>query len=382
MGSYRQQFGAALLGALLLLAAPAAVRAASFVPVDYLDPLDSYGYALTISHDGQVVGIASGTNPTSAQVAGYWTAGSSHALAGLAGWVEFRPHGANADGSVLVGEGQESSDHAVVWRWDAVSGSYQITDLGPADRAYGVSGDGSIVVGNATGNSSQPGTRYEAGLRHDLLPLGGDAAAGAYDIDAAGALAVGWSLAGSTKRPVRWDGTNNWTVSALAELRPGAGGMARGVAPNGAWIAGESGGQAVVWDSAGNLIDLGIDGYASAIASNGVAVGHTGGATAGFSGAFVWDATNGVRSLWQLLVDAGVSTSQPFVDFATDISADGTRIVGYGRNAANNVQGWVVTLDGAGSGSLAVPEPRAGAVAALAALLVLRSCAGFAAARD
>jgi uncharacterized membrane protein len=84
--------------------------------------------------------------------------------------------------------------------------------------------------------------------------------------------------------------------------------------------------------------------------------------------AFIWDGTNGFRSLQSVLVnDYGVDLTGWVLESAAAISGDGTSITGFGLY--NGVHtGWVV------SGIVAVPEPHmwgmlSGALALLAIVL-------------
>jgi uncharacterized membrane protein len=69
------------------------------------------------------------------------------------------------------------------------------------------------------------------------------------------------------------------------------------------------------------------------------------GNTAPGSEAFIWDATNGMRNLKNLLVAAGVQEVEGWrLTEATGISADGRIIVGNGTNPSGQNEGWVVAL--------------------------------------
>ena len=62
---------------------------------------------------------------------------------------------------------------------------------------------------------------------------------------------------------------------------------------------------------------------------------------------FIWDATNGMRSLQDLLVnDLGLELTGWSLLEARGISADGRTIVGIGNNPAGNGEAWIVTIDG------------------------------------
>ena len=64
--------------------------------------------------------------------------------------------------------------------------------------------------------------------------------------------------------------------------------------------------------------------------------------------AFLWDASNGMRSIEDLLIADGVDLTGWRLEYAHDISADGHHIVGIGTNPDGFTQGWMVS---------SVPEP-------------------------
>ena len=64
--------------------------------------------------------------------------------------------------------------------------------------------------------------------------------------------------------------------------------------------------------------------------------------------AFVWDETNGMRGLMQVLMDQGIDMTGWSLTEARGVSADGLTIVGYGTNPLGQEEGWIATI---------VPEP-------------------------
>ena len=82
---------------------------------------------------------------------------------------------------------------------------------------------------------------------------------------------------------------------------------------------------------------------------------------------FLWDSTHGMRSLRDVLVnDYGLDLAGWALERPTAISADGTTIVGNGRNPSGQFEAWVAVLS--------VPEPST-------ALLLVFGLAGLAAKR-
>lgn len=68
------------------------------------------------------------------------------------------------------------------------------------------------------------------------------------------------------------------------------------------------------------------------------------------SEAFVWDATNGMRSVSDVLTGLGVDLTGWTLRAAAAISADATTIVGYGSNPSGQGEAWLANIS-------AVPEP-------------------------
>src|SRR5262249_22624131 len=121
-------------------------------------PIAGNGVVAGISADGTtIVGLAN--DVTGAQNAAIWQWGTDWVVIG-----SFTPdslpcgdiypllssaYGVNGDGSVIVGLGWDGCSHAHGFRWDAASG---MTDLGSkvatrSSRANAISADGSAIVG-------------------------------------------------------------------------------------------------------------------------------------------------------------------------------------------------------------------------------------------
>jgi uncharacterized membrane protein len=64
----------------------------------------------------------------------------------------------------------------------------------------------------------------------------------------------------------------------------------------------------------------------------------------GFRRAFIGDAVNGMRDLWDVLVQEGNDLSGWTLTEATGVSDDGRAIVGFGDNPDALERGWVATL--------------------------------------
>ena len=99
----------------------------------------------------------------------------------------------------------------------------------------------------------------------------------------------------------------------------------------------------------GDLAGGSFDSRARATSSDGSVVVGRGRSASGFE-AFVWDATNGMRELDQILTSLGVDLTGWTLSEARSISADGLTIVGSGKNPSGENEGWIAVI----------PEPSTG----------------------
>jgi probable HAF family extracellular repeat protein len=105
-------------------------------------------------------------------------------------------YGVSEDGSVVVGHSGNnyyygSSSHA--FRWTSESGIQDLDPLAPAAGAYGISSDGTVIVGGETSGSVKA-VRWGASTSSvtDQLYHGGECYALSHD----GNMAIGWSASG------------------------------------------------------------------------------------------------------------------------------------------------------------------------------------------
>ncbi len=210
--------------------------------------------------------------------------------------------GVSADGSVVVGEGRSASG-VEAFRWTQGGGMVGLGDLPGgsfSSIAQGVSADGAVVVGQ--GHSA-------SGAEAFLWTQGG------------GMIGLG-SLGGST-----------FTSDA------------KGVSANGLVVFGQSqspsGLEAFRWTQGGGMVGLGdLAGgsfSSTALASNADGSVIVGSADAGYTNgsvdyttAFVWTAANGMRAISDVLTENGVNMGGLHLDAGTGVSANGDVIVGAG----------------------------------------------------
>lgn len=282
----------------------------------------------------------------------------------------------SSDGSVIVGNNSSDFDHQA-FRWTS-SGMVGLGKL-PGDLysyASDVSGDGNVVVGSSYTDSTSPEYRNQAyrWTTDGMLGLGylpgGEGRSGATAVSEDGAVVVGSSGTAEGSEAFRW---SNGVMVGLGYL---PGGESRSgaidVSADGTVIIGSassaSGFEAFRWTSEGmvglgNLPDGGFESFAQGISADGKFV--VGQASIpvdtpsnpwddylGFrSEAFVWDEVNGMRSVYDILVDEhGLDLTGWTLLQARAISGDGTVIAGIGSNPSGQRVGWVANLS-------AVPEP-------------------------
>jgi probable HAF family extracellular repeat protein len=156
--------------------------------------------------------------------------------------------------------------------------------------AYGVSADGSVVVGVSRRDRLGRAFRWENGVMEELRTLGGPSSA-AFGVNADGSVAVGWSL------------------TSLGSQH------------------------AVLWEGSKSIIDLGTLGgqnsWAYGVNADGsVVVGVS--EKAGFGRAFRWTEKTDMQDLKALLENAGVDMTDIDLLDATGVSDNGHFIVGTG----------------------------------------------------
>ena len=223
-------------------------------------------------------------------------AASFQGLGTIAGWSQSQAWGVSGDGKVVVGQLSRLGSDTRAFRWTASAGMQDLGTLGGANsEAYAASGDGAAIVGRATNTSGnyRPFRWTPTGGMQELPSsppefLSGDA----LDVSADGNSVVG--LFGFSER---------WTATrGLEDLGSFS---SRGISSDGQVVVGNNG-HAVRWTAAGGLQDLGTVGgtesFADDASGNGsVVVGQSRDATPwGFWKAFRWTAATGMRDIGTL----------------------------------------------------------------------------------
>jgi probable HAF family extracellular repeat protein len=279
--------------------------------------------ALAVSNTGVAVGSGAVANGSEAF---RWTSSQGMMSIGTLGGSEKQAFAedVSADGNVVVGQSKNVSNSQRAYRWAPATGMVEmgvgVLDPFVSSHAFAVSGDGSTIVGQGR-----------------LLPS-------------------------STTGAWRWtESTGFQDLGDLGSINS----IPWEVSWNGSVAVGESNGNAFCWTAPQGMTQLtGLPGgsifrRALAVSGNGVVVvGDT-----GFNGAAViWDAQHEARFLEDALFeDYGLDLTNWTLESATDISADGRFITGYGRLQGAGQVAFIITLP--------VPEHRSAVLAAMALLL-------------
>jgi probable HAF family extracellular repeat protein len=313
---------------------------------------DSGAYG--ISADGQVVVGYSSAAPGMIE-AFRWT--ESSGMTGLGNLSpadrDSRAFGASADGAVVTGSGGFAEP--VAFRWSESLGMVALG--GNARRAYGVSSDGTTIVGErpAGGDSvafrwTESGGLQSLGYLPHLPEFGPISSAHATSVD--GTVVVGSSTSYSGQQAFRWTASDG--MVGIGDLPGGiTNSGARGVSADGTVIVGygrsAAGAEAFRWTASSGMQGLGdlpggtFSSIAVSVSADGsIIVGR--GSTEVGSEAFVWDASHGLRNLRSVLAEEGLNLTGWLLSEATGISADGRKIVGWGVNPDGNNEAWLATI--------------------------------------
>lgn len=288
-------------------------------------------------------------------------------------------HDVSNSGSVVVGYGRNigSGGNREAFRWTG-GNMVGLGDLPGGiffSEAFGVSGDGSTVVGysnsQVSGISGSPFQAFRWTAAGGMEGLG-DLPFGAYQSIARSVSDDGSVVVGEGRSQA--SGSNNeaflWTAGGgmvgLGGLIPGAGAAvsseALGVSSDGSVIVGRAvstnGIEAFRWTADGGMVGLGdLPGHdffseATDVSADGsVVVGKTrstNGSSIDGSEAFIWDSESGIRSVREILIENGVDLTGWTLSTASGISANGNVLVGSGKNPAGKFEGWRASFTGEG----------------------------------
>jgi probable HAF family extracellular repeat protein len=326
-------------------------HAAFFTPLGELPGGGDGSNAHGVSGDGSV--IVGDSVSSNGHEPFRWTATSG--MVGLGGM----PGGGggnavSADGKVVVGNSPSATLSTLAFRWTEEGG---MVDLGflpggsGESAALAVSGDGTYIVGHADIVSPGPATAFIWDEVNGMVSLGGGFSSLAYDISYDGSVVVGSfpSGTGGFNEAFRW--TEQGGMVGLSDLPGGdVRSHAFSVSADGSVVVGYSvsanGDEAFRWTESGGMVGLGglpsdtFQSVAYAVSGDGYeVVGHSG------AQAFVWTPNDGMLNLQDILTnDYGLDLTGWQLDYAQDISDDGTTIVGRGINPDGHEEAWTVRL--------------------------------------
>ncbi|MEM7051877.1 MAG: PEP-CTERM sorting domain-containing protein [Acidobacteriota bacterium] len=335
-----------------------------FIPLGVLgDPATETSQAFAVSEDGRFV-VGSNFVENGPQEAFRWSAESG--MIGLGFVPDLTGSGANgvsSDGSVVVGISFSRAGETA-FRWTSSSGMQMLPQGGDPvvpSFALDVSADGGSIVGaanTATGHHAFLWTAA-AGFRDLGVISGSTGTSEGQSVSGDGSVVVGISTDASQQ-----DFAFRWTAAqgmvALQPL-PGAtdGSNGGGVSVDGTVAVGNSNfstsqgllPRATLWGSDGSPVDLGTlpgggASQATAVSADGARVVGFASNASGDGEAFVWDAENGLRRLWDVLAQAGAGKGLVgwSLTSAADITPDGHTIVGVGTNPKGRQEAWLAAI--------------------------------------
>lgn len=296
-----------------------------------LTPLGE-GVAHAVSADGTTV--VGGSNFIGAWS---WTAGGGQQNLPGSSWA----YGVSGDGSVVFGEA-DSGDAGAVWTsstgWQSIGGlpgSSGCPDLG---SPYNLSDTGDVAVGLGWDGCSAFAYKWTpVGGLEDLGQLGPNSSR-ANDVSGDGTTIGGWDEASNgSRRASIWyqDGTEELVL--VGPANPTGSGEVWGLSTDGTWACGSDSitGQAFRWSEATGVELLGsIPGFSG---TTGMAISDNGTTVVGFAGiaffgitAFIWTEANGMQRFVDYAANFGIAppVGEDF-QILHDLTPDGTRAVGY-----------------------------------------------------
>jgi probable HAF family extracellular repeat protein len=248
---------------------------------------------------------------------------------GTLGGDESVAYGVSADGSVVVGSARNAAGKWRAFRWTAARGMQDLGTLGGDESgANAVSADGSVVVGYAQDAAGQwRAFRWtEASGMQDLGTLDSDESE-ALGVSADGSVVVGYAQdAAWQRRAFRWTEASGMQDLGMLD---GDWSAAYGVSADGSVVVGRANWRAFRWTAARGMQDLGTLGgnlsTANAVSADGsVVVGYAQDA-AWQRRAFRWTEASGMEDLGTLPGDDQ--------SVAWGVSASGSVVVGGAENA-------------------------------------------------
>jgi probable extracellular repeat, HAF family len=347
--------GVVLFACLLFLQPPGAARAAELDELGFLVPGLNFAIATGMSADASVVvGYANGLPPVAEPFV--WTpSGGMTRLATLNVWDIAFADAVSGDGSTVVGCSLNNLSEFKAVSWSSSTGA--VTDLGTLGtgvdaEAFGVNRDGSVIVGisELTPGGLQHGFLWSSAGGGTMISLGtlGGLNSGAWAVNSDGSVVVGTAQdpAGDSYA-FRWEGGVMTNLGDLA----GFGSEALGVSDDGRVVVGYNMLAGVDdspfrWTRETGMVALptlgGTIAHALAASQDGSVVVGADYNVSGLGLGFYWTDLTGVRSIDSMLSASGVDMSGITVIEASDVTPDGTTILGSAELANGDIEPVIV----------------------------------------
>lgn len=327
-------------------------NAASFIPIgDIPNHFESSAYG--ISADGMVaVGrvdtLLPGTNIIETAPFRWTQEDGMVSLGKLADTSEYAyAVQTSAVGSVITGT--DVGVHGFeAFRWTTASGMQGLGALpGPpslGSEATDISADGSVIVGRLCGTLGSFIWTETGGI----VQQEGEIEVNAISGNSSCLVGVSYEVG---QEAYLWTQGNGLITSGMSIGR----GVARGVSYDCSVVVGMAPlgvndvFEAFRWTQEDGMISLGSFGGepgsdAWGVSADGSIIVGIGEDPDGEDVAFIWDETNGIRSLQEVLTGLGLNLDGWKLHHAFDISADGSSIVGFGDNPDGHREAWIANI--------------------------------------
>lgn len=261
-------------------------------------------------------------------------------------------NGVSSDGLIIVGGYAMDDPSLNAFRWEPETGGV----VGAFRTTYsGVSSDGAHTVGTRQVDGMSPPVAVRDDVSLGVLIT--NVYIGWFDSYGKAISDDGSVCVGTTARQIgtnlvvsqafRWkEGSGMTGLGSIAADQSSAG---NNISGNGLVVVGNSGSQAFRWTEAEGMVGLG-DLEGGTFSSDARGANWDGSIIVGRatseqgSEAFIWDATNGIRSLTTVLQQAGADLAGCRLTEAVGVSSNGLCLAGNGVNAYGQAIAWFASL--------------------------------------
>jgi probable HAF family extracellular repeat protein len=339
------------------LSNPVTFSVAAFQGLDFL-PGGNYVFVEGMNADGTV--IVGDANDSSNQYQAFrWTNGSTTGLGYLSGGTNSHSGGVSSDGSVVVGWGTSSAacpNDNQAFRWSG-GGLVGLAGAGCQTLANGTNTDGTVVVGYTYQGGPTQAFRWTNGNTNLLGFPQGYTNSMARGVSPDGATLIGNSD-DNNRNAQGWRWTNgSWSLlgfmsghnSNAPQALSADGSIVAGAAYNYQSTSAPTDYQAFRWTN-GSFSGLGFlpsyttgSGVGGMSAGGTVIVGDSWDANQAHK-AFRWTAIDGMKSIEDLLTAIGASFTGWQLSSALAVSADGTTVGGFGTDPQGRQGAWIARI--------------------------------------